>query len=986
MTGIFLQRMLEDLPAGSLPTSWSDFDLEEFSHGKALWDYQQESLRKALLTLWKYYSRPELSEEERKQQFFQWYLDAGLEENLNLPIDRSNSAKRKLANLLENYYLSEDDRLPYWQFINRMGFWMATGSGKTLVIVKIMEILSKLISRGEIPNKEILMLTHRDDLLEQLKLHVDEFNTIGDLTINLHELRDYNDLRYFKPRLSSRNERDVFYYRSDNLSDERKDRIIDFRSYDNHGNWYILLDEAHKGDKEDSKRQHIYSIMARNGFLFNFSATFTDIRDITTTAFNFNLSEYIRKGYGKHIYIVDQETKALGKKDDYTESEKQKIVLKALMLLTVIRQMEGKVKKVNPHLYHRPLMMTLVNSVSTEDADLKLFFRELVKIGKKEISTTHWQEALNELRAEFGANPAYMFEDALSVRIRDAQLEDLKAEDILEYVFNSRLAGEIEILARPSDRQELALKLKTSEEPFALIRIGDVSNWLSQELTGYEINAHFNDESFFECLNKDDSDINLLLGSRSFYEGWDSNRPNVIMYINIGVGTDAKKFILQSVGRGARIEPLKDQRKRLSNLLASGLLKDQDVETLRNVQGDVLLLESEFIFGTNREALLTVIDGLNQEDTQAGGREISLDRNDVALEGKTLLIPVYRQQETALYRKQAQAKFALSTDNLDLLKRYLEYVKDDRVLLALYDAEPARILAVRDSIEKSSEHFRTDGPKYRNIDALVNQVMKYTAIRGKEFQEFKVLEEEINHFLKVRVDLNDVEFERFQNVIASSKEKPKKMAELKADYNAGQLSLDDLVNQVQDLSSADQFNYRGQTVKLKRIAQHYYLPLIISDLEKIDYLSHIIKVKSEVEFLAKLEEYLEKTDSEIRQFDWWMFSRLDETTDQVNVPYYDPVQNKILNFKPDFVFWLRKGQNYHIIFVDPKGTGRTEYEHKVDGFRSLFEKDEKPIDFTYEGLRVQVHLYLHTIDKSFVADYYRRFWLDEISPMFSSIL
>ncbi len=74
---------------------------------------------------------------------------------------------------------------------------MATGLAKTLVIVKIIEILSKLMSRGEIPNKEILMLTHRDDLLEQLKLHVDEFNTIGDLTINLHELRDYNDVRYF---------------------------------------------------------------------------------------------------------------------------------------------------------------------------------------------------------------------------------------------------------------------------------------------------------------------------------------------------------------------------------------------------------------------------------------------------------------------------------------------------------------------------------------------------------------------------------------------------------------------------------------------------------------------------------------------------------------------------------------------------------------------------------------------------------------------
>lgn len=91
----------------------------------------------------------------------------------------------------------------------------------------------------------------------------------------------------------------------------------------------------------------------------------------------------------------------------------------------------------------------------------------------------------------------------------------------------------------------------------------------------------FNDESYFVQLNDKESAINLLLGSRSFYEGWDSNRPNVIMYINIGVGTDAKKFILQSVGRGARIEPLKEKRKRLSNLLASGLLEAKEREILR---------------------------------------------------------------------------------------------------------------------------------------------------------------------------------------------------------------------------------------------------------------------------------------------------------------------------------------------------------------------------------------------------------------------
>ncbi|MHB8280303.1 MAG: hypothetical protein ACYDIA_22015 [Candidatus Humimicrobiaceae bacterium] len=44
-----------------------------------------------------------------------------------------------------------------------------------------------------------------------------------------------------------------------------------------------------------------------------------------------------------------------------------------------------------------------------------------------------------------------------------------------------------------------------------------------------------------------------MMGSRSFYEGWDSNRPNLLLFVNIGVGSDAKKFVLQSVGRGVRV-------------------------------------------------------------------------------------------------------------------------------------------------------------------------------------------------------------------------------------------------------------------------------------------------------------------------------------------------------------------------------------------------------------------------------------------------
>ena len=52
--------------------------------------------------------------------------------------------------------------------------------------------------------------------------------------------------------------------------------------------------------------------------------------------------------------------------------------------------------------------------------------------------------------------------------------------------------------------------------------------------------------------------------------------------------------------------------------------------------------------------------------------------------------------------------------------------------------------------------------------------------------------------------------------------------------------------------------------------------------------------------------------------DLWLFSRIDEAYDQINVPYTNRIENKISNFKPDFIFWLQKGLDYHIIFVDPK--------------------------------------------------------------------
>jgi hypothetical protein len=192
---------------------------------------------------------------------------------------------------------------------------------------------------------------------------------------------------------------------------------------------------------------------------------------------------------------------------------------------------------------------------------------------------------------------------------------------------------------RPSNRQEMAFKLKSGDRPFALIKIGDVTDWMKGELGEYEIQEGFKDETYFERINSDDSDINILMGSRSFYEGWDSNRPNVILYINIGVGEDARKFILQSVGRAVRIEPIKYQRKRLMQLHQSGEIDSGLFHTLK---GKVAPMESVVIIGTNRIALTKVMDELRIESDIAYSAELALQKNEDAIGGHVMLVPVYR--------------------------------------------------------------------------------------------------------------------------------------------------------------------------------------------------------------------------------------------------------------------------------------------------------------------------------------------------------
>ncbi len=980
MSKILLQSMIENLKFEDLPSNWTFFDLESFSKKKKLWDYQQEAIKNAIKVLYKYFEyfgdykeKERLEEnEKRKEKFFNWYKNNELaEESVDINLDRN---KRKINSLLIEYYPKEDGRISYKHFINRMGFWMATGSGKSLVIIKLIQILGELMERKEIPPWDILFLTHRDDLIEQLKKHLEEFNYDKERRIIFKELKEYPQVKAC-PLLSK--DITLFYYRSDNLSDEQKERIIDFRNYDKEGKWYIFLDEAHKGDKEDSKRQHIYSILSRNGFLFNFSATFTDIRDIITCAFEFNLSQFINKGYGKHISILKQEIREFREEEDYNDEEKQKIVLKSLILLTYIKKFYEDIRKIQQDLYHKPLLLTLVNSVNTEDADLKLFFRQLEKIGEGEVAEEVFEKTREELWEELREEPPFLFEEKRA-NIEERVFKSITLEDVLKYVYNSSTFGEIEVLIRPSDKKELAFKLKTSEKPFALIKIGDISGWLKNEFEGYEIQERFEEESYFESLNREDSEINILMGSRSFYEGWDSNRPNVINFINIGLGEEAKKFILQSVGRGVRIEPVKGKRKRLLELYNG---KEIGEDLFNKVKDKVLPIETLFIFGTNRNALETVLEELKKVQIRRKENILSLYVNEEKKD-KLLLIPIYKSandsilwlEEKEINRKM---KFEISEKEFELVKKFSDFISDDRIFLMRYNAEPIKKIKFLKDCLKSENNFKFVERSFKNIDLLIQRFFDYLSVVPEEFDKFKELEEEIRHFKNIKVYLEDIY--EIKNKVNRVKDYPKKMREVNEQY--GKITREEYDRMRENVRREETFERSGRRITIKYVANHYYLPLILTREERIDYIKHIIKTPSEVNFINDLEEYLNKDNNRFKELDWWLFSKIDESLDEVYIPYYNPQINRITKFYPDFIFWLKKGNNYFIIFVDPKGIEHISgWIYKINGYKELFEGKE----FSYNELKVRIYNKFRTTDN--IPDEYKQYWFNRIEEMLNDIL
>jgi len=983
---ILYETIANELDYESLPRTWQLNNIGYFSNNKKLFDYQIDAIKNITKFLKHFYE--DLYDYPRKNKYDE-FIEAK-KKLYNELLQRNNEIKefgpkddnKAVIELLRYYdYETRQNRkvINFYNFVNRTGFWMATGSGKTVVIIKLIELLDYLMNNEKIPKNDILFLTYREDLIEQFRKHVNEYNYYHNRQIVLHDLKDYDKVKNFEI-LTSKDDINVFFYRSDLISNETKEKELSYMDFENNGKWYLILDEAHKGDKEDSKRQIYYSFITRFGFLFNFSATFTDPWDIITTVFNFNLDHFIEKGYGKNVYVSQ---KNLDKFDEFDENEKEKIVLKSLILLIAVKMARGNINStirsdeqlnVQTDLYHNPMMVIYGNSVNTDESDLQIIFNVLEKIAI-ESNIKNYNEAMEDLLEELQNHPRYVF--AHDELIIDKNfLKSINYNHILKYIYNSETNGKIEIIKIPKNEEELVLKLKTSDKPFALIKIGDIGKWVKEKLKNYEINESYDNQSYFENLNKDNSSINILLGSRAFYEGWDSNRPNVMMFINIGLG-DSRKYVLQSIGRGERIEPLKDMRKRLRFLANENTLAKTIKNKLKNYE--VSLIESLFVFGTDVNNIKKIMESIKYERSKSGFK-IELEKNK-DIDEHNLLIPVYKEND-----KPDISEIPKFSGNYELLKEYINWLGDYKILYAIY----SDYLQVAD-IERLKQYLlnednfnkNNDGNAFMQTIDLINHIK----ITLENIDTFKNLENEIIHFKEINAildenDLNDLK-KKIDNVISFSSKK-EQYNELIIKLQNKEISQEEFQKQYDSLKlhEVEEFQKDQYKIKIKNIKKHYYIPVIIAEDSKEALINHIIKENSERKFIEELEDYIKNNEVNA---DFWYFSKIDQTTDKIYIPYYNKKNNRQDKFYPDFIFWIKKNNDYYIIFVDPKSIEYTDYEYKVDGYSRIFEENEKVKVFHKDGLNIRVYLYLYTEDRNKLSEKYKKYWYDNPKSIFDII-
>ncbi len=941
---IFVAQKLaeEELDTNEINEPLEMLDFKSFDNNKELLDYQQQALINAFRMLVAYFR----DFKENKKEFYAFYQK-------HYSFANCDFAKKKLNPLLKSHFKVENGCVKFENFINRLAFYMATGSGKTIVIIKLVELLSVAIRMGLIPKKNIMFFSANENLIKQFEKEIEKYNRNKDYfkQIDFKNLKSVTNKDFYHAPKDFFEKITLFYYRADLMNDEEsKENLLNYKDYWDNGENYVILDEAHKGNKTESKRQAIFSLLSLKGFLFNFSATFTEESDLITAVYNLSVGEWVKLGYGKESVLLKKNNlNAFKELKDLNDREKEIALLKALLLLGMQKRYK------TDGYFHDPLMLVFTHSVNVENSDAEIFFKTLARVIEND-DESDFSKAREDLLEELKA-PEFLFSDGkdkdYKVRVFKEGLKSMDFKGLKEEVFYAN-SGHIEVIINPKNNQEIAFKLNTSDKVFCLIRIGDITEWIREKLKNVKVvskNLSFKEESYFSQIDK--SSINILVGSRAFDTGWDSTRPSVILFLNIGLDDDAKKLVKQSFGRGVRIESVKNQRQRLAYLEIDEAIK-------KDLKPNAAMLETLFVIPTNHASLEAILkfqkESENGDENRGSWREIKLEKTPIK---HALFVPCYRKEQTNALKISPSASFKMSEKNFKDLKEYFHLMSEKHFILKHEIYNPKDYELLKDMIQ--TVHFKKVSTwHYKDLDYMISE------IKGKLYPNQKVPKDEFNaldnekivHFkrVKVRADKKEKLIQTIQEVKEYA---PLDKETLRIKIAQGEIDIDNIDKHKQDKT------FKVDGAELLKLKEHYYTPLIKA--KNCDWLKHVVKVRSESDFL---EELLKITETLQENYDFWAFSKIDEHLDNLFIPYIDNATER--RFFPDFIFWLQKGDTQIICFIDPKGSKHTDYEHKADVYKLFKDKVFSSKDDPNFKIKVVLKFYG---DKDGVADGYRDYWI-----------
>lgn len=551
-------------------------------------------------------------------------------------------------------YRQEQGAEPFQDYIasdlNKIAFWNATGSGKTLLLhINIRQYLHYFANgkAGVYPDK-IILLTPNEGLSKQ---HLDELFLSGmaGQFFNKNQTLKYPGM--------------VEIIDINKLGDEMGDKTVAVEAFE--GNNLVLVDEGHRGTGTAAgawmaRRE----ALVRGGFAFEYSATFgqavakgnivekaeeellkkkakvqfetaalkklsddemqqislsleekqrarsTATREIYAKCilFDYSYKYFYEDGYGKESLILNMDGAA------YKQEDNARKYFTACLLSFYQQQWlwSTQREKLAEFNIEKPLWIFVGNKVADDDSDILAVINFLAYFLNNEAQIKLWLADLIADKAQIlDAKGNNIFQKRFTPLMGFIGQVDALYADILQRVFNATAKQRLKLVNIKNSKGELALRVGEAE-PFGLINIGDDAGFfgMAEDSTAFDSERDDFGGALFGTLNNKGSLLNVLIGSRKFTEGWSSWRVSTMGLLNMGQGEGSQ--IIQLFGRGVR---LKGRDFSLKRTVLNERPKGTHLEKLETLN----------IFGVNAGYMAAFKDYLREEGITPSDEVLTLD-------------------------------------------------------------------------------------------------------------------------------------------------------------------------------------------------------------------------------------------------------------------------------------------------------------------------------------------------------------------------